>query len=154
GYWSDGNLANEGEVIRLEHRAGIVLDYLHYLPDEPWPVLANAGDVLMLASSDLDNHFAGNWTVASFNDLVTGVNDYYITRPLILYPNPADDIIYLKAPAYPEFFVDIYSITGKLLDRKQLDASGFTSIDLTAYSNSILIVKVGDIVEKVILSGH
>ena len=32
-----------------------------------------------------------------------------------------------------------------------VDPGGFASIDLSACSNSILIVKVGDIVEKVVL---
>ena len=153
-HWSDGSLANEGEVIKLEHKCGIVIDYVHFQPDEPWPVLANTGDVLILAGSDLDNHFPVNWTVGSFDDIVTNVNNNYVAPSLLVYPNPAENIIYLKAPAYPDFIVDVYTITGKLIAREKLDANGFASMDLSAYSNSILIIKVGDIVEKVMLIRH
>jgi len=150
-HWSDGSLANEGEVIKLEHKSGIVLDYVRYQPDEPWPVLVNGNDVLILTGSDLDNHFPVNWTVVPFNDIVTDAENKYVTSHLSVYPNPAENMIFLKAPAYAGFNVDIFTITGKQIAREKLDANGFASIDLSSFSSSILIVKVGDIVEKVVL---
>jgi hypothetical protein len=150
-HWSDGNLANEGELIKLVHKSGIVLDYVRYQPDEPWPVLTNASEVLILAGSDLDNHFPVNWTVASFNDIVTNTIDKNDDDHLSVYPNPANNMIFLNAPEYPYFYVYIYSVTGKLIAREQLDANGFANIDLSSCSSNILIIKIGNIIEKVVL---
>jgi hypothetical protein len=149
--WSDGNLANEGEIIKLEHKSGIVLDYVNYQPDEPWPVLTNGNDVLILAGSDLDNHFPVNWTVTSFKDIVTNTGDNHVKANLSIYPNPAENIIFLKASGYPYSNVDIFTITGELIAREQLDANGSASIDLSSFSSSILIIKIGNIVDKVVL---
>ena len=63
----------------------------------------------------------------------------------------ATNIINIKAPGYSGHYIDIFTVTGKLVARKQLDANGFASIDLTSCNSSLLLLKVGEIVEKVVL---
>jgi hypothetical protein len=150
-HWEAGNLANEGEPLKLENKYGMVIDYLHYQADNPWPFLANAGDVLILAEATLDNHFPYNWTVADYDDLVVSNNESKVPHLISIYPNPAMDIIYIKAPQYSGNYIDIYTVTGQLVARKLLDVNGFASIDLSSCNNSLLVLKVGDAVEKIVL---
>jgi len=149
--WEAGSLANEGEPLKLENKYGMVIDYLYYQADNSWPFLANAGDVLILTGTGLDNHFPYNWSVASFDDLVVSVDDSQVPRIISIYPNPATNIIYINAPRYPGNYIDIFTVTGKLVTRKLLDANGFASIDLTSCNSSLLLLKVGETVEKIVL---
>jgi hypothetical protein len=149
--WEAGNLANEGEPLKLENKYGLVLDYLHYEPDNPWPFLANADDVLILTGYDLDNHFPANWSVDTYNDMVVNVRESQVPQSMNIYPNPAGNMIFVKAPCYPGYYIYIFAVTGELLERKQLDANGFAEIDLSSYNSGILLIKAGDTVEKVVL---
>ena len=149
--WSEGSLANEGETIRLENQYGIVLDYVNYLADEPWPLIESADGVLFLKSSDLDNHFPDNWAVMPFGQIVVNIKDNYVLPLISIYPNPASDIIFIEAPEYSNYNIEVYAITGELVTNKQLDANGSASIDISSYNSSILIIKVGDITSKVVI---
>lgn len=150
-HWEAGSLSNEGEPLKLENKYGLVLDYLHYEPDNPWPFLANADDVLILTGYDLDNHFPANWSVDTYNDMVVNVRESQVPQSMNIYPNPAGNMIFVKATEYPNYYIYIFAVTGELLERKQLDANGFAEIDLSSYNSGVLLIKAGDTVEKVVL---
>jgi len=64
--WTNGNLANVGELIRLKDFAGNTVDSVPYLPTFPWPVEANGqGPALVLCNPNLPNYTGENWLASS-----------------------------------------------------------------------------------------
>ena len=68
--WESGSLANEGEPLKLENKYGMVVDYVDFKAESPWPLMATSDDVLTLKAYNLDNHLAGNWSVTAYYDMV------------------------------------------------------------------------------------
>jgi hypothetical protein len=77
-----------------------------------------------------------------------GVKDenYSIEAPakdILVYPNPASDIVNIYAPSVSEYLVSVYDITGKVVERKNIN-SDFTTLDVSKLKNGMYIVEVID----------
>jgi hypothetical protein len=148
--WSDGKLSNNGESIRLLNNFGIPIDFVRYENDGNWPTGAfTNGDILSLISSNVDNHFAKNWTSIA-DTLVLAVPQIESETSLRVYPNPAKDKITVIARQTISPYAYIYSITGQNLAKVRLNTGGQTEINLTGFNENILLVRVGNNVQKII----
>ncbi|MFH0758583.1 MAG: CotH kinase family protein [Bacteroidota bacterium] len=140
--WESGRLANEGEALQLVDSYGIVVDHLAFENNGLWPAAAFTGDVfLQLISPALDNHFPESWkTEQVFQVLGADKPELGMLR---LYPNPARDIITIEGldRAYQE--MEIYDLTGQLLDKVRLNGDGKCVVDLSGYNAGMLLIKVG-----------
>ena len=149
--WDEGKLSNDGEAIQLEDAHGIVLDYLVYDKDALWPAdgFQEYGS-FKLIRPDLDNHFPESWEVKAVSELVSnppGENH----KSFSIYPNPARDRVSIYAPGSQAHLIEIYNLTGHKLGVAMLDQHGEASISLSGYPPGLLLIKVGNHVEKVVL---
>ena len=149
--WESGKLSNNGEAIQLEENHGIVIDYLEYENNGLWPYagFSNEG-VFQLISPGLDNHFPESWTTDSVGHIVSA-SAFVSQDAFTLYPNPTRDLITIKAPNYKQQRVEIYNLNGQLVGGAQLNEEGVATLDLSTFNSSILLIRVGSKVEKVVL---
>ena len=63
--WTNGGLANGGELIQLVNNIGIFVDSVNYDNNDPWPTICNGnGPSLTLCDPDSDNALVENWSVS------------------------------------------------------------------------------------------
>lgn len=75
--WTSGSLSNSGEPITFKDPIGNVVDYVHYLSQEPWPVEANGnGLYLQLKSTFLNNELPESWKATSEESLNTVISTF------------------------------------------------------------------------------
>lgn len=145
--WESGRLANEGETIRLESPNGIISDQVKYANTYPWPIITSS-EGIMLASDNLDNHFGKNW-VSYSNKTWVGLDSKRNMSIHEVYPNPTTGLITITGIATSQL-VEIYSITGKLLQSVQSSATK-TQLDLSDLPQGVYLIKAGRFQQKIVL---
>ena len=138
--WQTGQLANEGERIVLSNAAGMVMDFVRYAPEAPWPVPQAGAEALHLVSTLLDNHFASSWTLGTLqND-----NEVSSTADFRVYPNPANDWINVTADR-PILSCTLFNLTGHGLTIPW-QGRGMTraKLDVSAVSSGLYIVRINE----------
>ena len=148
--WEKGSLANEGETIRLQDRFGIIQDQVDYLPVSPWPVPERRNDVLNFENHQLDNHFGENWKIADYNTFVSSPYPS-ISAEILVFPNPTHDLVHIQAPETTGRSVSVYSITGQLMKRFQLNESGYAQVHLSQFNTPLVLIAIDNQVYKVII---
>ena len=83
--WQNGQLANEGERIVLSNATGMVMDFVRYAPEPPWPIPQLGNEALLLLANNLDNHFASSWTLGQLQH----GSEVSSRETINAYPNPA-----------------------------------------------------------------
>ncbi len=150
--WTDGSLSNQGEKIQLTDNYGIIVDQVKYEPEAPWPPASyNLGEVLVLKSLELDNHFGENWITAPY----TKINDHGFgstSESLTLYPNPSEGIVFVRLNGHLNESIEVYDLFGRqLLKIKPDKRDSDIRLDLSHFDNGSYIIQCGDMVEKVVL---
>ncbi|MFN8206977.1 MAG: lamin tail domain-containing protein [Bacteroidales bacterium] len=149
--WAAGKLSDNGEAIQLRDSFGMVVDHLRYSDDGSWPTAAfTSGELLSLINTEVDNHFGSNW-ISIPVDQVLDTPTFRDEEPFILYPNPGVDIVTIVSKVYRNEWVVIYSSIGTELGRTRLDESGQARLNVANFGQSILIVRVGDQVKKLVV---
>lgn len=156
--WSAGKLSGNGESLQLVDNHGIVIDYLVY-SDNTWPAAGFWGEhTFTLIDPALDNHFSENWTTVNLADALA-LPAIQRTDGFLIYPNPTYGVIHiinnpettLSQPATSLSQVEIFDISGQLLNRFRLNQSGNTTVDLSGYGAGLYLLKIGMRVEKVVV---
>ncbi len=149
--WTEGSLSNQGERIQLIDKYGIIIDQVDYKPEAPWPPASyHLGEVLMLKSAELDNHFPESWVTSPY----TGMNDDIIeipANPVFVYPNPSSGFIHISTSGYYLPVLEIYDISGRQLEQIPLGDEAVAAIDLNHLDNGTYLVRCGNSVRKIIL---
>lgn len=149
--WEDGQLSNDGEAIQLEDSYGIVLDHLVYDKNKLWQSEGFIGDgVFKLIRPGMDNHFPESWEVQAVSQLVSSPREN-TAASFSVFPNPTRDRITIKAPAYQNQRLEIYNLSGQCLAYTMLDHQGEVSMNLEGYPPGLLFLRLGSMVEKVVL---
>jgi hypothetical protein len=149
--WESGRLADEGEKVQLVNKYGKVIDQVIYNNKAPWPVLQNAQQGITLNRFDVDNHFGEYWKSSPIDEIV-GVQTISGNKPVNVYPNPGSDIIRINFDGKSNLSGEIYSSTGQLVEQFKLDQSGSATVDVSAFTNGIYLLKLGTVTEKVLIS--
>jgi len=148
--WTSGSLANEGELVRLSNKYGIVVDQVFYGADTPWPIVSGADEkVLTVLSPELDNHFGENWKTSDYTFSV-GVKDIP-SIGLAVYPNPTRGNVTIQSGSAQAEKLEIFTITGQRVYSGEVQ--GQINLDLSQYGSSILFAKMGKNVEKIVVLG-
>jgi hypothetical protein len=148
--WSAGKLSDNGESLQLVDSHGIVMDYLEY-SENTWPAAGFEGkNVFTLIDPALDNHFGENWTTSYLTDAM-GLTTLLQVEDFLIYPNPTNGIIYINYMETTSSDVEIFDISGRLLNRFRLNQSGSTSLDLSEYGAGLYLLKIGTRMEKVVV---
>ncbi|MFM1876317.1 MAG: hypothetical protein RL266_2054 [Bacteroidota bacterium] len=123
---------NSGDVIRLYHSSGVLVDEVNYSDTLPWPFLADGyGPTLELLSPELDNSDPANWaawesrtgTPGSANFTGTGIRESEELLTLTLYPNPVNGNSFelaIGSPRNASANLEILDLTGRLVYRQGL----------------------------------
>ena len=71
----------------------------------------------------------------------TGITDYQDNYNFTLYPNPAEDILYLETDNINNATIEIYTVTGKKIYSRKFE-SNYEEIDVSDFSKGIYLIKV------------
>jgi len=152
-------LSNNGELIKLYDSEGILIDYVDYDDNAPWPIGPDGnGPTLELKDYPRDNYhysnweaFSGNGTPGEENNMVLSVNNdrlintYYILHEN--YPNPFNPITTLRynLPEDALVNINIYDMMGRqvrtLVNSQQ--TAGFKSVQWNAINDKGTPVSAG-----------
>jgi len=148
--WTTGRLSDQGEAIQLVNKYGKVIDQVVFANIAPWPVPTNSQQAITLKSANVDNHFGENWMLIDL-DKVVKVKNVDSINPMEVYPNPTHGLVKVSFPNNSVSDVLIYSVQGTLLGRYSLNKLNYTEIDLSVYNQSVVILRIGDQIRKVIV---
>ncbi|MCF8378658.1 MAG: CotH kinase family protein [Bacteroidales bacterium] len=150
--WAAGNLANEGEVIVLRDRNGIIIDKVEYNTQLPWPILHDTGSIIVLIDYNLDNHFGKNWSVKSTKELsvLKTKNNQFSLK---IYPNPANEIVNVNIGNPSAEMVYLMDMSGSLLWSGKTTSEGEARIDVSSLQNGMYIIKAGYKTGRLIVQG-
>jgi hypothetical protein len=151
--WSAGKLSNNGEGLQLLDNNGIVIDFIRYNDDGKWPdgVFRN-GEIMTLKDFNIDNHFPESWTTVPIEQQFTKEPTNIINRAdnMKIYPNPTTGWVNVFLRNNTSGNIEIYSIMGVLLDEIKAD-SEHIYIDLSVYDQPIILIRKGELMEKLFL---
>ena len=141
--WDSGQLANEGERILLHNSAGIVVDYVEYEPEAPWPIPSAGQEALVRISSNLDNHFASSWqlqTLINTAEIETKKDELHV------YPNPASSIIQLAGlnPSSGTLCAEMWSLSGQLIGVRTWPVGSVCTWDISGIAPGLYVVRSGE----------
>lgn len=129
--WTDGKLKNEGEIIHLFDRNGLLVDFVRYDNHAPWPIGADlAGRSIELNPSWPDNHFGYHWSAspgkggtpgapATVNATVeTGDFSWEVSA----FPNPSTDRLQvaIKGELPAGWFITLTDMSGKTIQQRKI----------------------------------
>ncbi|MBN2610936.1 MAG: CotH kinase family protein [Bacteroidales bacterium] len=147
--WTEGSLSNEGEAIQLMDRYGIVLDQVEYRPALPWPPASfNLGEVLVLKSTGLDNHFPENWAT----EVYTGTDEVSHRQPdkrMDVFPNPAKGMISVHSGSKSAAAIEIIDLSGRVVLKQKTSSGNITEIDLSSLKSGSYLIRCGELTTKV-----
>jgi len=132
-------LGSNGNDINLYDADGVLIDFVNYTPNQPWPTDANGtGSTIELTNAWSDNNNGSNW-ISSPDGGSPGVLNHF-TFPLIdketiasaafaldCYPNPFRDYTSLRieAPVAGDYKLEVYDLQGRtvnILAKQVIDA--------------------------------
>ena len=135
---------NGGDVVRLFHSSGVLVDEVTYSDTLPWPILADgSGPTLELLSPELDNTLPANWaawesrlgTPGSANFTGTGINELNESLTLQIYPNPNSGNAFqlmVTTPSNSKAEIELLDIAGRNVYRDQvLLNAGENNLDIS-----------------------
>ncbi len=80
--------------------------------------------------------------------ILTGTNNIQVST-IKIYPNPAQHIVYVEGLSTKETtLVELYDVQGKLIFTKEIAEKG--SIDLSTLSKGIYLIKIAELVQRVV----
>jgi len=148
--WTDGSLANEGEIIRLSNKYGIVIDNVNYKPDAPWPLVAGKDEkVISIMTPYADNHLGENWITSDYSTSVN-IENLISENKIKVYPNPTRGWITINTEKSEDLKIVIFNIAGQKVYSEIIN--GQISTDLSRFGSGLYIVKVGNQTEKVVVT--
>lgn len=138
---SSFKLSAQGEEVILTDADSAIVDQLVFATQEVdqsfgrWP---NAtGSFVEMPSS----FQAENWLT------VTNIQDEFSNSGFVIYPNPADEILYLRCPVEERHEIQLYNSAGSLIYRENFSEE----IDLSHLSPGLYILKSGPNMRKLVI---
>jgi hypothetical protein len=140
--WDAGQLANEGERIILKDAAGIVVDFVRYAPDAPWPVPAAGSEALVRTDPLADNHFASSWMLAEVNEVTSAPP---VEHQWQVYPNPVRSSLHMHFAWMPDEPVrgQWFNASGQCLeDWTWQPTSNEMVLDVSEFATGLYVLRV------------
>ena len=140
--WDAGQLANEGERIILKDAAGIVVDFVRYAPDAPWPVPEVGSEALVRTDPLADNHFASSWMLAEVNEVTSAPP---VEHQWQVYPNPVRSSLHMHFAWMPDEPVrgQWFNASGQCLeDWTWQPTSNEMVLDVSEFATGLYVLRV------------
>ena len=136
-------LSNKSENIVLADAWGNVIDEVFYSDSEPWPTEPDGdGAYLQLIDLNADNSLPENW-IAGYNPFqggTTGIGESAETNKVIIYPNPAYDVVNIISDKDLSQY-HLYDLQGNLMSSGIVNGTK-TNIDLSELSQGLYLLKL------------
>lgn len=142
--WTKGNLANEGESVRLTDEKGSVADQVVYSPNAPWPLADADNMVLYLTDQTADNHMPTYWRTKGYPTWVNALTS--LDRILSVDHVRGTVTVLLNADGTLRP-MQVRSASGQTL--LNTNVSGGQTINLSRYRGNLLLITVGGTTQKV-----
>jgi hypothetical protein len=126
----DFGLSGGGELIRLYNADGILIDFVEYDDDDPWPTEPDGnGPTLELINPNFDNALPESWvaspdhgTPGEINSITTSIirQKQIASLSVIVYPNPMETDGVIEIGGDYDFYdgtIAIYNMFGKEVRR-------------------------------------
>ncbi|MCD4680062.1 MAG: lamin tail domain-containing protein, partial [Bacteroidales bacterium] len=129
--WTSGGLSNGGEPIELVNDVGLVVDFVHYDDNAPWPTEPDGdGPSLTFCDPALDNNDPLNWTASTEFAGVNSAGDTIWATPgagCDLFFTLSGNLIYDNTSVTPLNNSTVYlkDKLGNILDSTITDISGY-----------------------------
>ncbi len=81
-----------------------------------------------------------------------GLEDHSEASVITMFPNPANDFLYLDPDQGIKAPLQIYNAQGSLLYQKQSDGTRIT-VDLSTWSGGVYLVRYGSVIKKLVITG-
>ncbi|MCF6358600.1 MAG: right-handed parallel beta-helix repeat-containing protein, partial [Draconibacterium sp.] len=146
--WENGRLADEGEVIQLKNKSGIIIDKIRYNSDNTWPEVTSQEGII-LVSDKVDNHFGSNWRILSLDEIV-GLESPTLKNSLTFYPNPTTGIIYISGLSAEDDLLNIYNLSGIKVISEVVNST-HSEIDLQNLPQGIYLLQCRHSSNRVVL---
>ncbi len=132
-------LSGGGELIRLFDDSGVLVDFVEYDDEDPWPTEPDGnGPTLELINPDLDNNLASSWDACAppgfehgtpgglNNDCSLGINDFE-SISVKIYPNPMKTSATVIVSNYfgSQLQLAIFDILGREINSLKADNNKF-----------------------------
>lgn len=116
----------------------------------PWPVLSYYAIPAMFTDYDTDGdadifmlmYFGISNSNIFRNELVTGLASISSAEGLTVFPNPAKEVINIFSEFNQVKFCNLYSITGRVVKRFQINT--FSQVDISELNPGIYILEISD----------
>jgi hypothetical protein len=150
--WSFG-LSNQGDEIRLVNRNGNPVIQFTYLDEAPWPADADGEGPSMEYNANIgeqDNPFAwfegcpGGSPYADYdpNCGTVSISETTSIEGISVYPNPANEQVWIRLPEGTSGTVSIIDVTGKRVAEQSFGVSNVLTADVSMLSSGMYIVQV------------
>lgn len=175
--WTAGGLSNGGEDIVIVDNFGRSIDTVDYDDNAPWPAGTSAGGPdgggasIELVDSTSNNNDGANWlasatpitgvTVNGFQvygtpgmgSISVGVfEEQLVQNAISVYPNPTNAMVTIESKTMlKNTRVQVLAMDGKIV-RDELFNQTKLTLDMSELSDGIYFVRIGDTVQKLILS--
>ncbi|MCF8369779.1 MAG: CotH kinase family protein [Bacteroidales bacterium] len=103
-------LSSNGELMRLYHSSGYLVDSLVYRVESPWPEEPNgSGATLELINPHVDNTVGWNWKASDGFGTPGSINSCYSPDGILISPEKKSNILNIYPnPFYTRFYMEFY----------------------------------------------
>lgn len=146
--WESGRLADEGEMIQLTDKYGIIIDQVVYDNKAPWPSVQSSNQGLTLKSYDLDNHFGESWKVLPIGTIST--NQSLTSHRLVCVDQDPSTGFYTVTGMKSEAGnYEVFNLQGTVVQRG-IYHSGIATIELNGEADGVYFIRLGEDSAKII----
>lgn len=132
------HLSNSDESLILADAFGNVIDRVDYSDKSPWPDADGNGSYLQLRDPALDNSLPASWEASG--QVITSVDEDAAGVEISIYPNPASDLLTIRA-ATEISSICLYDIRGTILLTRHVEGPE-TVIDMSTVSPGTYIIRI------------
>ena len=134
------DLSNKSQQLLLVDAFGNTIDEVTYKDDTPWPTEADGdGAYLILNSVDADNSLAENWSATTKSlsiDTIIPTTDH-----TVIYPNPAQGILFVENQNLVIQEVQLYDLTGRLVLESK-ETANRVELQLNTIAKANYLIKI------------
>ncbi|MDD4821859.1 MAG: lamin tail domain-containing protein [Bacteroidales bacterium] len=146
--WASGRLADEGEMIQLADKYGMIIDQVTYNNNSPWPTIQASNQGLTLKGYDMDNHFGESWKLLALDKILTG-QSLTSHRLVSVNQDPSTGVYTVTGLKSEAGNYEVFNLQGRLVQTGVYNL-GKATVDLAGQADGIYFIRLGEDSAKII----